>query len=140
MKRASLKILRVVQALVGAMDTLTGVLLVAAPAFTLRLMGIREVPESLAMVSWVGIFVFAVGLSYFLVNWRGESAADLAGWRMQWKITGVVRLAVGTFVAWQIVAGGLETTWKTVAMTDFLVAGAQFLGLAQGWLKERGAR
>lgn len=134
MKRPPMKVLRVLQALVGAMDTLTGVLLVVAPAHTLRLMGIREVPESMTMVSWVGVFVFAVGLSYFLVGWKGERAEDLAEWRMQWKLTGVVRLAVGTFVAWRIVAGDLESTWKTVALTDFVVAGAQFLGLGRGWL------
>jgi hypothetical protein len=140
MKKPSLKTLRVCQVLVGTMDTLTGVLLVAAPDFTLRLMGIRDVPESLTMVSWVGVFVLAVGASYFLINWRSESETDLAGWRMQWKITGVARLVVGTFVAWHILAGGLESTWQSVALTDFVVAGAQFLGLAQGWLGGRGAR
>ena len=46
-------------------------------------------------------------------------------------------MAVGTFVAWQVMAGGLETTWNSVALTDFLVAGAQLLGLGQGWLRER---
>lgn len=136
MRTPSLRSLRIVQALVGAMDTLTGVLLVFAPAWTLRLMGIRDIPESLTMVSWVGIFVFAVGLSYFLINWAGEATADLSAWRMQWKITGAVRLAVGTFVAWQIMKGNLEPTWKTVAITDLVVAGAQFLGLGWGWLEK----
>ncbi len=92
------------------------------------------------MVSWVGVFVFAVGVSYFLVSWRSDGESDLAAWRMQWKMTGVARLAVGSFVAWQIVAGGLEATWNTVALTDFLVAGAQFAGLGLGWLRGRGAR
>ena len=56
------------QLAVGAMDSVTGVLLVVAPIFTLRMMSVKEEVASSLMVSWVGVFVLSVGLSYFFVR------------------------------------------------------------------------
>ena len=138
MIRPSLKALRWVQVLLGSMDTLTGVLLVFAPAVTLKLMGITHVEGSLTMVSWVGVFVFSVGASYFLVGWGSGGDEALAAWRMQWKMSALVRIAVGCFVLWKLITGELEPAWWSVALTDLVVAAGQILGLRQGWLRGRG--
>jgi hypothetical protein len=118
---------------VGACDASTGLLLVIAPVWTLHLMGIETLPEPADIISFVGIFVFAVGLSYFLVN-----SDDLAGWKMQWKITALVRLLVAVFLLWKIMVTGWEIRWVSVLLTDLVVASIQILGLKRGWLGGRG--
>lgn len=129
------RILLLVQRLVGAMDTLTGILLVLIPLQTLRLMGIGEAPQSPVFLSWVGTFVFSIGMSYFLVGWDRDEPAMLAGWRMQWKLTAIARMAVAIFVAVQIARAVLAPAWLSVAVADALVAALQILGLRTGVLK-----
>lgn len=119
------------QWIAGACDACTGALLVYAPAWTLRLMGVGRIPQPDDAISFVGVFVMAVGLSYFLVR-----EDDLPGWRMQWKITALVRLSVACFLAWKIWAQGWEMAWATVLMTDLVVAGAQVAGLKRQWLEK----
>jgi hypothetical protein len=140
MIKPSKKILRLVQVLVGSMDTLTGLLLIFLPAATLKLMGIPALEGGVTMLSWVGVFVFGVGVSYFLVCVGEEGEGAWGAWRMQWKMTALVRIAVGSFVLWKIGMGALDAAWWTVAGTDFLVAGGQLWGLWQGWLGGRETR
>lgn len=136
MKNPSRKALRILQVLLGTMDCLTGLLLMVAPVWTVKLMGIRSAVEWPVMLSWVGAFVFAVGLTYFLVGW-GD---DEEGWRTQWRMSAVVRMVIGVFVVWKLVSGELEMAWLTVALTDLVVAGMQMLGLRWGWLGRKEAR
>jgi hypothetical protein len=111
------------------MDTVTGVLLVTAPLATLALMGITEAPASPEFLSWVGVFVLAIGLSYFLVGGIPRTEAAAAGWRMQWKITALARFAVAAFVVTKFATGDLELAWLSVAATDAVVAVLQVIGL-----------
>ena len=114
---------------VGACDAFTGILLVLAPVWTLKLMGMKEIPVPADTMSFVGIFVMAVGLSYFLTK-----KDDLIGWEMQWKLTALVRLCVAAFLSWKLLAGGWEMPWITVLLTDLIVGGIQLTGLKREWL------
>ena len=114
---------------VGGMDACAGFLLVFFPAWTLNLMGMTQVPEPVDIISFVGIFVMAVGLSYFLVREK-----DVVGWEMQWRVSGVMRACVACFLAWKIFGSDWEIRWATVLFTDVSIAVVQFTGLKKGWL------
>jgi hypothetical protein len=124
--------LKLFQWAVGACDACTGILLVLAPAWTLHLMGMVNRPSPVDTISFVGVFVMAVGVSYFLV-----SDEDVGGWKMQWKVTALVRLSVAGFLAWKIFASsgaGWETRWLSVLLTDLVIASVQIVGLKRKWL------
>lgn len=115
-------------ALVGAMDGVTGLLLIYAPAGTLAMLGIAPPPAAaLVFVKWIGVFVAAVGLSYGLALLNPRHGG------MVWAVTALVRILVGVFVVWQISAGELAIPWAVVAVTDLLVAGVQVALLRAGW-------
>ena len=51
------------QLLIGLSDAVTGALLIIAPEFTLRLMGLHVPTDSLPFLSFIGAFVLSVGLA-----------------------------------------------------------------------------
>ena len=118
-------------AAVGAMDAVTGLLLVVAPAMVLKLLGITPPsPDALVFLSWMGVFVAGVGLSYGLVlgdRRRGPTV---------WQFTSLVRILVGIFVLCRIADGSLVPLWAAVALTDLVVAGGQLAMLRAGWWEE----
>ena len=124
--------LKLFQWAVGAYDASTGILLVLAPVWTLHLMGMKNIPDPADIISFVGIFVAAVGVSYFLVH-----REDVVGWKMQWKVTALVRLSVACFLTWKIFGANWETRWITVLLTDLVIAAVQIVGLKRGWLDHR---
>ena len=68
--------LPIFQWLAGSCDTATGVLLVFAPAWTLKLMGVQRLPQPVEFASFVGVFVLAAiaavfGFVYWLHNTGG---------------------------------------------------------------------
>ena len=67
-ERRKWKRLRAYQWLAGVCDSLTGVMLIAMPEGTLRLMGVRTPPVSEELVSLSGAFVLGVGLAYLTVT------------------------------------------------------------------------
>ena len=116
---------------VGAMDAVTGLLLVVAPAFVLKLLGIPvPSPDALVFLSWMGVFVAGVGLSYGLVLIDRKSGPTV------WMITALVRVLVGVFVSWRIMDGSLVPLWAVVALTDLIVASGQLALLRAGWWEE----
>ncbi len=121
--------------LVGLMDSITGILLMAVPALTLSLMGLQPInPPSLVFLSWMGAFVFAIGFVYLLPFFH--SLRDPSEGEMIWKITALVRFVIAGFVIWKIMQGQLEWRWITVAITDGVVAMLQVIGLRnQCWRK-----
>jgi hypothetical protein len=126
-----LKCMRGWSVAMGAMDALTGLLLVFVPGLVLRLLGISELGgESLVFVSWIGVFVAGVGLSYGLA--LGSRRAGEA----VWTFTGTIRLLVCVFLTAQVVAGRMPGAWMWVAGADGFVAGVQFVALRAGWWKE----
>ncbi len=117
---------------VGAMDALTGILLVLAPATVLKLLGIGQPSaDALVYLSWMGVFVGGVGLSYALV------VADRHSGQTVWKFTALVRVLVAVFVAWHVVGGSLAPAWATVALTDSVVAVVQMALVRAGWWEEK---
>jgi hypothetical protein len=123
------------QYIAGLCDSTTGLLLIAAPEWTLHLIGLTEIPRPIAFVRYIGVFVFSVGLSYLwaATRWPLTARAHI-GWSTQWKITAMIRTLVALFVAWQVAAAGIEGKWITVALSDGAFAIFQWIGLQQGWL------
>jgi hypothetical protein len=81
-------------------------------------------------VSWIGVFVGAVGLSYGLALINRRRGATV------WAFTTLVRALVGVFVCCQIASGGLALPWGLVAVADLAVAGFQFALLRARWWEE----
>lgn len=115
----------------GGMDALTGLLLIVAPLWVLRTLGISPLAdESLLFLSWVGVFVLAVGTSYGLTltgRARGETV---------WMFTAWVRGLVAVFLTIKVMTSAMEPAWWLVAASDGVVAVFQGVILAAGWWKE----
>ena len=124
------------QYIAGLCDTSTGLLLIAAPTWTLGLMGLTTIPQPVAFVRFIGVFVLSVGLTYLwaALQWPLTSHAHIA-WTAQWEITALIRTLVALFVMWQVASGGIETRWITVALSDGAFALIQWIGLQKGWLE-----
>ena len=117
---------------VGSMDALTGLLLIFAPALVLRLLKIQAPsPDALVFLSWIGVFVMAVGLSYGLALGRHRAAGETV-----WMFTSMVRILVAVFLTIQITRGSMAPAWALVALSDGLVALVQMVILRKGWWRE----
>lgn len=117
---------------VGAMDTLTGMLLILTPMGVLRLLRIEAPsPDGLLFLSWIGAFVMAVGLSYGLAlgkqRVRGETV---------WMVTSLVRMMVAVFLTIQVTSGSMQMQWMLVAFSDAFVATVQMLLVRKNWWRE----
>jgi hypothetical protein len=116
---------------VGSMDALTGMLLVFFPALVLRMLGIAAPsPDALVFLSWIGVFVMAVGLSYGLAL-GGRQRAEAV-----WMFTGLVRILVAVFLCIKVLTGMMAPAWLLVAFSDGVVAVVQFAILRAGWWRE----
>lgn len=117
---------------VGSMDALTGLLLIFAPDLVLRLLKI-EAPSSDAMVflSWIGVFVMAVGLSYGLALGKHRGAGQAV-----WTFTALVRILVTVFLIIQITKENMALAWAAVAFSDGVVALVQMVIIRKGWWRE----
>lgn len=122
--------LKVWSVAVGAMDAVTGLLLIFAPALVLGLLGIAPPSaDALVFLSWMGVFVCGVGLSYGLAlgsRPRGEAV---------WMFTAMIRLLVALFVALRVFNGSLAPAWALVGISDAAVALVQIAVLRAGWWK-----
>ena len=113
--------------LAGLCDGSTGPMLVFAPVFTLKLMGVAVIPEDTTFIRFIGAFVGAVGFSYlfpFLFT-RGEARDRL--------LTGVltsatiIRISIASFTTFAIAAGLLDRTWISVPLSDAFLATCQIV-------------
>ena len=117
---------------VGAMDAVTGLALIIAPAAVLELLQVQPFsPDALVFVSWIGVFVLAVGLSYGLALLPRRSRGETV-----WAFTALVRSLVAVFLTAQILDQSLPMAWAAVGLTDFLVAMVQIAVLHAGWWKD----
>jgi hypothetical protein len=115
---------------VGAMDSLTGILLVFFPLLVLDLLGIA--PPSgggLVFVQWIGIFVMGVGLSYGLSFGRRSRGETV------WVFTALIRSLVAVFLLVNIMTDSLVPAWGLVGICDAVVAIVQIVILRLGWWK-----
>ena len=113
----------------GALDLLTGLALVAAPAFTLGVMG-APAPggEALLFVRFVGVFVAAVGASYLWAAWFAKTVA----FRLALQLTLFFRAGAGVFASVAVATTALPMAWIAVAITDLLCVAIQVWLLTTG--------
>jgi hypothetical protein len=112
----------------GLGDAATGILLIAAPALVLRLLGISG-PADDVFLRFVGVFVGCVGLAY-LYPWTLRRRGRL---RAAIEITAGVRLAVAAFLLVAVIRGAMAAPWMTVGGYDALVAAVQLALLSRGF-------
>ncbi len=115
---------------VGAMDAVTGLLLIFLPSLVLGMLGIeRPSADALVFLSWMGVFICGVGLSYGLAlggRARGETV---------WIFTALIRAMVAVFLIVRITEGALAPAWAIVGISDACVAVVQIAILRAGWWK-----
>ncbi|MFZ1085129.1 MAG: hypothetical protein WAN35_09215 [Terracidiphilus sp.] len=122
------------QLLIGFSDTMTGALLMIAPEFTLVLMRLHAPADALPYLSFIGAFVFSVGLSCLYCGYLMIRRASPCRLEIVWLLTAFTRASVAFFIAAQILAHTLELGWITVAVTDGACVVIQTIGLRKGWL------
>lgn len=117
---------------VGSMDAITGLLLIFAPELVLRLLKIEAPsPDAMIFLSWIGVFVMAVGLSYGLALGRHRGAGEAV-----WRFTSLARILVAVFLVIQITRENMALAWLVVALSDGFVALVQVVILRKGWWRE----
>jgi hypothetical protein len=119
---------------IGFSDTLTGALLVIAPAFTLALMRLHAPTDALPYLSFIGTFVLSVGLSCLYGAWLMLRRGSPCKLEIVWLLTAITRASVAVFISTQILSHTLEMGWITVALTDGTCVLFQAIGLRKGWL------
>ncbi|MEY3898051.1 MAG: hypothetical protein RLZZ214_3572 [Verrucomicrobiota bacterium] len=123
-----IKFLKFWSVAVGVMDAVTGLLLIFVPALVLGMLRIeRPSPEALVFLSWIGVFVCGVGLSYGLALGKRSHGEAV------WIFTALIRSLVAVFLVVRIVHGSLSPAWTAVAVSDALVAIVQIVVLRAGW-------
>jgi hypothetical protein len=121
-------LVRPITLLAGTMDFCTGILLIAAPRLTCRLMGLTAVSD-FGFLPFVGAFVAAIGSSYLWGLRRGNL-------RGTWEFTALVRGIIGAFVAISVASGTMAAGWLPVAATDLGLALLQIVFLRKGWVRD----
>jgi hypothetical protein len=122
------------QLVTGASDTFTGALLIAAPLFTLRRMGLSVPDNALPFISFIGAFVLAVGLTYLYGALLLRREGRLARLETVWLVTAIIRGSVAVFVIAAVLNASLASGWLTIAAFDGVCVVIQALGLRRGWL------
>lgn len=122
------------QLAIGLSDSLTGALLMIAPEFTLSLMRLHAPADALPYFSFIGSFVFAVGLSCLYGAWLMLRRGSPCKLEIVWLLTAMTRASVAAFILAQILSQALEAGWLTVAVTDGACVLIQTIGLRKGWL------
>ena len=120
----------------GLSDGATGGLLIFAPAFTLRLMGLTVPPNALPFLSYIGAFVLSVGIACLyggMLAMRENQAPKL---EVVWLLTAITRGLVAAFVVSGLLSGALAAGWMLVAVSDGVLAMIQGFGLFKGWLAD----
>jgi hypothetical protein len=129
-KMNKVKFLRFWSVAVGSMDAVTGLLLVFVLALVLRMLKIEPPsPDAGVFLSWIGVFVTAVGLSYGMALGGRTHGATV------WAFTALVRILVALFLVVRILDGTMDRAWALVGASDGIVGVLQILILRAGWWK-----
>lgn len=107
----------------GACDLTTGLLLLAAPVATLRLMRAHDALSEPAWMRFIGAFVLGVGLLHLYGLLREPRGGARLTHLME--ATALLRLVVAAFTASAVATGTLSAAWLSVTMTDGTFALAQ---------------
>ena len=124
------------QAIAGLSDTATGAMLCVAPQLTLKVMALHAAADSSPYISWIGAFVFSVGISYLYGLMLIAIGAPPERTEIVWLLTAFIRSAVAIYVLKSIFVGELEVGWMTVAIFDAACATIQAIGLYKRWLAD----
>ncbi|WP_109485604.1 hypothetical protein [Occallatibacter savannae] len=124
------------QLVTGLSDTLTGIALCAAPAFTLRMMGVRAPADALPYISYIGAFVLSVGLACLYGARILQLPSSLERIETVWFLTALTRAAVALYLLPEISIGNLQPAWLSVVVFDGTCAVIQAVGLRRGWLRD----
>jgi hypothetical protein len=90
--------------------------------------------DALPFLSFIGAFVFSVGLACLYGAWIMARRGSPCKLEVVWLLTAITRASVAIFVAGQILAHTLEAGWLSVAITDGACVAIQAIGLRKGWL------
>ena len=124
------------QLITGFSDPSTGLLLILAPALTLRLMHLQAASGALPFLSYIGSFVLSVGLACLYGGLLATRAASSQKLEVVWVLTAITRAIVAIFLISSVLSGALESGWITVAAFDGGLALLQTIGLSRGWLAD----
>jgi hypothetical protein len=142
--QTTIKRARLLAALAGGLDFLSGCTLMLKPVWALRLM-LLPVPgaEGLVYVRFVGVFVATIGLSYLLAlagAWwstvRHKEESVVRGLRALFGFTLPFRLTVGTFCLVGVVQGWLPFMWIMVTVADYVLIVLQLWLLFSRWRED----
>ena len=122
------------QLVAGFSDASTGVLLITAPIFTLRMMGLAVPHDATPFLSFIGAFVFAVGLAYLYGALLVRRTSCVPRLEAVWIMTAIIRTSVAVFVIASVLNRSLAPAWLTIAIFDGACALIQARGLRRGWL------
>ncbi len=122
------------QLMTGVSDSSTGISLLVAPAFTLHMLRLSADPSALVYLSFVGAFVFSVGLACLYGALLARRKGNKAKLEMVWLLTAFTRASVALFLIDQVVLGHLAVEWLAIAAFDGTCAAMQAIGLRQDWL------
>jgi hypothetical protein len=122
------------QLLIGLSDSTTGAMLIVAPALTLRLMRLHVAADALPFLSFIGSFVFAVGLCCLYGAFLAYCGGCASRLNLVWLLTAMLRSSVAIFVFTSVLSGTLEAGWLAVGVFDGACALIQATGLRRGWL------
>ena len=122
------------QLVAGFSDTSTGALLIAAPVFTIRMMGLAVPQDATPFLSFIGAFVLAVGLSYLYGAMLVRRSGGLQRLEAVWLLTAIIRSSVAIFVLAAVLKGTLAPGWLSIAIFDGVCVLIQARGLRRGWL------
>jgi hypothetical protein len=121
------------------MDATTGALLVAAPRFTLGLIGLSLPEGGDVLMQFIGTIVGGIGMSYLWGLMAKGAPAKLRRLYGTWGATAVARAAVAVFSISAVTVGSLEPQWLVVGFTDGILAITQTVLLRKGWLNGESA-
>ncbi len=122
------------QLIAGASDASTGALLIAAPVFTVRMMGLSVPHDAAPFLSFIGAFVLAVGLSYLYGALLIHRTGGVPRLEAVWLLTAIIRSSVAIFILAAVLSGTLPAGWLTIAVFDGICVFIQASGLRRGWL------
>lgn len=122
------------QLVAGLSDASTGALLIAAPLFTLRMMGLAVPSDATPFLSFIGAFVLAVGLAYLYGALLVRRTSGVPRLEAVWLLTAMIRSSVAIFVVAAVLNGSLSPGWLTIAVFDGICVLIQARGLRRGWL------
>jgi hypothetical protein len=122
------------QLVAGFSDASTGALLIVAPLFTLRMMGLTVPGDATPFLSFIGAFVFAVGLAYLYGALLVHRNSGVPRLEVIWLLTAMIRSSVAIFVIVAVLSRSLAPGWLTIAAFDGICVLIQARGLRRGWL------